>query len=222
MIDKILGAIVGFGAASMFSKKSFAKGGYTKSGEYVTGDAIVAQHPQGHYIIIDQLSNQIGENFNTERDAYSYAREEGIDIKSFAKGGMNDERIGYDIVDYNLYDKADIVDVELDLIPTRKWHGDGYEGDVTFIFGDKPEKTFSGGHGANDYLYEYGIRINEKTYAKGGINKKYKVTSEINDDVEYFNTKKEVDSYINSELKLANVYEKRSPYTKDDFNITTL
>ena len=30
MIDKILGAIVGFGAASMFSKKSFAKGGKVK------------------------------------------------------------------------------------------------------------------------------------------------------------------------------------------------
>ena len=99
MIDKILGAIVGFGAASMLSKKPFGRGGRT------------------------------------------------------------DETIGYEIVDYDKYSKANISDVELDLIPSRTG-SDGYEGDVTFIFVDKPEKTFSGGHGANDYLDEYGIRIN--------------------------------------------------------------
>tara|TARA_R110000787_G_C13082600_1_gene410314 strand:+ start:59 stop:232 length:174 start_codon:yes stop_codon:yes gene_type:complete len=50
----------------------------------------------------------------------------------------------------------------------------------------------------------------------------YKVKSQINDDIEYFNLKKEVKEYINSELKWANVHEKRSPYTVDDFIITDL
>ena len=50
----------------------------------------------------------------------------------------------------------------------------------------------------------------------------YKVKSQINDDVEYFNLKKEVKQYIKSELKWANVNEKQSPYTVDDFIITDL
>ena len=50
----------------------------------------------------------------------------------------------------------------------------------------------------------------------------YKVKSQINDDIEYFNSKKEVKEYIKSELKWANVNEKQSPYTVDDFIITDL
>ena len=72
----------------------------------------------------------------------------------------------------------------------------------------------------NNYIsYFDGKILKSNNFAKGGGIKKYKVRSEINDDIEYFNTKKEVDEYIKSELKLANVYEKRSPYTEDDFII---
>ena len=48
---------------------------------------------------------------------------------------------------------------------------------------------------------------------------KYKVTNEINDDIAYFYTKKDCKDYIKCELNLANVYEIRSPYTKEDFYI---
>tara|TARA_R100000773_G_scaffold35418_1_gene30416 strand:- start:199 stop:423 length:225 start_codon:yes stop_codon:yes gene_type:complete len=71
---------------------------------------------------------------------------------------MLHEVFEYEIVDFNKYDKADIADVELDLIPSRTSRND-YEGDVTFIFVNKPEKTFSGEHGANDYIEDYGIRL---------------------------------------------------------------
>ena len=69
-----------------------ARGGstnYTKSGHSVNGKVIVDKHPQGHFLIIDEYSYQIGENFKTEQDAYSYARNEGMRIKgdSYAKGG---------------------------------------------------------------------------------------------------------------------------------------
>lgn len=47
----------------------------------------------------------------------------------------------------------------------------------------------------------------------------YKVTSFINDDVELFNTKNDVEDYIDSELTFANVHEKTNPYTKDDFSV---
>lgn len=47
----------------------------------------------------------------------------------------------------------------------------------------------------------------------------YKVTSFINDDVELFNTKNEVEEYIDSELRFANVHERTNPYTEDDFAV---
>tara|TARA_R110000737_G_scaffold71029_2_gene99508 strand:+ start:741 stop:917 length:177 start_codon:yes stop_codon:yes gene_type:complete len=50
--------------------------------------------------------------------------------------------------------------------------------------------------------------------------KNYKVKSEITNNIEYFNTITEVNEYIKSELKWANVYETQSPYTADDFIIT--
>ena len=49
--------------------------------------------------------------------------------------------------------------------------------------------------------------------------KKYKVTSELNDDISYFNTKKDANDYVKIELILANIYEVKNPYTKDDFYI---
>ena len=49
---------------------------------------------------------------------------------------------------------------------------------------------------------------------------KYKVTSNLNDDIANFYTKKDCNDYIKCELNLANVYEIRNPYTKEDFYIT--
>ena len=48
---------------------------------------------------------------------------------------------------------------------------------------------------------------------------KYQVTSTINDDVEVLDSIDKVDEYISSELKLANVYETKNPYTREDFTI---
>ena len=85
---------------------SMARGGstnYTKSGHSVNGKVIVAKHPQGHFLIIDEYSYQIGENFKTEQDAYSYARNEGMRIKgdSYAKGGLvNKEFLSNQTLDY--------------------------------------------------------------------------------------------------------------------------
>ena len=46
---------------------------------------------------------------------------------------------------------------------------------------------------------------------------KYQVTSLINTDIDIVNTLEEVNELITTELEFANVYEKKQPWTEDDF-----
>ena len=48
---------------------------------------------------------------------------------------------------------------------------------------------------------------------------RYLVSSEVNSDEILLDTMNEVNEYIEQELKSANLYETKEPYTTDDFNI---
>ena len=47
----------------------------------------------------------------------------------------------------------------------------------------------------------------------------YEVTNEANEDIEVFNTLEAAHEYINAELVLINMYEKKEPYNEEDFYI---
>ncbi|MDA7514183.1 hypothetical protein N8508_00180 [bacterium] len=47
----------------------------------------------------------------------------------------------------------------------------------------------------------------------------YRVSSSMNDDVELFDLKNDVDEYIDNELRFQNIHEVADPYTDDDFSV---
>ena len=58
-----------------------------KDGGKVNGEVIIDKHPQGHWMLIDELSYQVGDDFEEWQDAYEYAKEHGIAIKKgYASG----------------------------------------------------------------------------------------------------------------------------------------
>ena len=93
MIDKILGALLGFGVASAVSSKKYDKGGSVE----------LHKHPQGHWMLINPLSFQVGDDFVNEQDAKDYAWDNGIEVtnSTYAKGG----EVGTYFV--NFYDGTD-------------------------------------------------------------------------------------------------------------------
>ena len=81
MIQYIIAAGIGafLGSQSKKSKKSYAEGGKVE----------LHKHPQGHWMLINPLSFQVGEDFVNEQDAKDYAWNNRIELtnSSYAKGG---------------------------------------------------------------------------------------------------------------------------------------
>lgn len=84
---------IGRSIKGAFTKKKYAGGGYTRSGVYVNGKASIHKHPKGYWMIIDELGYQIGDNFQTEQDAYNFVDIEGIKTKKKYAGGGGIESI---------------------------------------------------------------------------------------------------------------------------------
>ena len=82
MIQYIIAAGIGafLGSQSKKSKKSYAEGGKVE----------LHKHPQGHWMLINPLSFQVGEDFVNEQDAKDYAWNNRIELtnSSYAKGGI--------------------------------------------------------------------------------------------------------------------------------------
>jgi hypothetical protein len=86
------------------------------------------------------------------------------DYGSYAKGGM----IDYVVVNESLFDE-NVRDLDLSGLRSHRGQNNEFIGDLEIELMDGSSwKTISGEFGENDYVDEYGFKIVNKSYAKGG------------------------------------------------------